>query len=287
MKYGAFALIWVPSFTERALYLFDKVRNMGFEGIEISLSQSFLKSGPIMGIKRKSKQTGVKCVISTGLDEEHNIIDSEKSTRKRGVNYLKRCVEIASELNSDVLSGVIYAPWGKFTGLARTSEEWEYCKEGLWKVAEFAKEGGVYLAIDPVNRFESFFLNTASEAQKLIKEIGHPNIKMHLDTFQMNIEENNMYEAIKTAGDLLYHFHCCASHRGIPGTGHIEWDEVFEALKEVNYQRWLVIESFTPDIMKKEFGKQVAIWRRIASPDEIASEGLKFLKKCEEPIQPK
>lgn len=214
----------------------------------------------------------------------YNIIDSENFIRKQGVDYLKRCVEIVSELNGDVLSGVIYAPWGKFTGSVRTREEWEYCKEELWEVAEFAKERRVYLAIEPVNRFETYFLNTASEARKLIEEIGHPNIKIHLDTFQMNIEENNIYEAIKTAGGLLYHFHCCASHRGIPGTGHIEWNEVFKALKEVNYQRWLVIESFIPAIMNEEFGKQVAIWRKIASPDEIASEGLKFLKKCEETV---
>jgi len=97
----------------------------------------------------------------------------------------------------------------------------------------------------------------------------------------MNIEEDNSYEAIKTAGGLLYYFHCCASHRGIPGKGHIDWIGVFKALKEIGYKKWLIIESFTLQATK-EFGKQAAVWRNLApTPDSIAEEGLKFLKSIE------
>lgn len=277
-KFGAYALIWTSNFTDKELSLFDKLKAMEFDGIEIPLGKPFLKTLPKSGIKKKMEETGIKCVFSTGLDEKRNIISPDQSKRNQGVEYLKKCVEVAAEFGSDVLGGVLYAPWGGFTGLGRTLSEWEFCKESLLKVAEFAKSRKIVLAIEPVNRFESYFLNTASDTKRLVGEIDSSNVRMQLDTFQMNIEENSMYEAIKVAGSLLYHFHCCASHRGIPGTGHVEWDEVFKALREVNYSRWLVIESFTPKIIKG-FGRQTAVWRKLApSADAIAEQGLKFLK---------
>jgi len=281
MRYGAYALIWVPELGEKQLYLFDKLKEMGFEGIEVPLGYPFLKSLPISGIKKKMEQTGLRCVCSTGLDKERNIISPNREKRRKGIKFLQQCIKIAADLGSDVLAGVLYAPWGGFTGKPRTQKEWNYCKEGLMEAAEVAKKYSLFIAIEPVNRFESYFLNTAEDAKKLIMEISHPNLKLHLDTFQMNIEEENLYKAIKTGGDLLYHFHCCASHRGIPGKDHIDWVGVMKALKEIGYKRWLIIESFTPQAAK-EFGKQAAVWRDLApSADSIAEEGLRFLKSIE------
>ncbi len=281
MKYGVYSLLWVPNITKKDLTILERAKSMGFDGIEIPLSDDFVNSGLLMDLKAENKNVGIKLIFSTGLDVNHNIISSEEKIRERGLDFLKKRIEIVHDFGGDIISGVLYAPWGYFTGKPKTKSEWEYCKEGLWKAAEFAKDAQVYIAIEPVNRFESYFLNTAAEAKQLINEIGHSFIKIHLDTFQMNIEENSMYEAITTAGELLYYFHCCESHRGIPGTGHVEWDEVFKAFKEVGYNNWLTIESFTPEIMGYDFGKQVSIWRKIAEPDEIAKKGLDFLKSME------
>ncbi|MDK2897220.1 MAG: D-psicose/D-tagatose/L-ribulose 3-epimerase [Candidatus Atribacteria bacterium] len=280
MKYGIFALLFFPRFTKERLSVFEQARGLGYEGVEISLSEDFLSMGITKDVAREAKRVGVDCLCSTSLDETTDIASEDKKIRENGIEFLKKCVVSAAELGSDVLGGVIYAPWGLYKREGRKQEEWEFCKESLAIIADFAKEHNVFLAIEPVNRFESYLLNTACEAKKLIDEIGHPQIKIHLDTFQMNIEEDRMYNAIKSAGDLLFHFHCCASHRGIPGTGHVEWDEVFKGLKEVGYDRWLVVESFTPEIMKEEFGWQVAIWRKIAESEEIAKKGLEFLKHC-------
>ena len=280
MKFGVFGLLFYPRLTKDKFYFFEKVRDFGYEGIEISLSKDFLSSNLVKEVVREAKNLGLACLCSTSLDEETNIASEDRRVRERGIEFLKSCVDAAAELGSDVLGGVIYAPWGIFKRGPRKPEEWEFCKESLNIVADHAEKCGVYLAIEPVNRFESYFLNTALEAKKLISEIGHPNLKIHLDTFQMNIEENRMYEAIRTAGNLLFHFHCCASNRGIPGNDHVEWDEVFKALWEVGYDRWLVVESFTPEIMEQDFGWQVAIWREIAKPEEIAGKGLEFLKAC-------
>ncbi|MDK2897731.1 MAG: D-psicose/D-tagatose/L-ribulose 3-epimerase [Candidatus Atribacteria bacterium] len=282
MKFGVFGLLFYPRLTKSELAVFEKIKSFGYEGVEISLSEDFMSLNITKDVLREAKNVGINCLCSTSLDEKTNISSKDKKIRQNGIEFLKRCITTAAELESDVLGGVIYAPWGPAKRGPREQEEWEYCKESLATVAEYAEKYGVFLAIEPVNRFESYFLNTAAEAKSLISEIGHPQLKIHLDTFQMNIEEDHMYDAIKEAGNLLFHFHCCASNRGIPGNGHIEWDEVFKGLSEVNYERWLVVESFTPKVMEQEFGWQVAIWREIASPEDIAKKGLEFLKTCYE-----
>ena len=151
-------------------------------------------------ISPSSKQLSLIHISS--LDEKTDITSNDKAIRENGITFLKKCVEEAAKLGSDVIGGVIYAPWGLSNKKGRTREEWEICKESLFKVAEFAKDYKVFLALEPVNRFESHFLNTAEEAKTLINEINHPQLKIHLDTFQMNVEENHLYDAIKTC--LLY-----------------------------------------------------------------------------------
>jgi len=282
LKYAAFFHLWVPRLEQQTLYVLDVAKKIGFQGMEISTNTDTVRDRDLIKkLMQRAKQGELQCFFSTGLDEKHNIVSPNGETRRKGIDFLKKCIDLSHECESEILGGILYGPWGVFTGKPRTEKEWEYSKECMWEVAEHAQESGVFLAIEPVNRFESYMLFTAQEARRYIEEIGHPHIKVHLDTFQMNIEENSMYEAIITAGDLLFHFHCCESHRGIPGTGHLEWDEVFKALHEVRYERWLVIESFTPDIVFTEGGSKVAIWRKFADPTEIAEKGLAFLRNME------
>ncbi|MCS7132302.1 MAG: sugar phosphate isomerase/epimerase [Aigarchaeota archaeon] len=202
----------------------------------------------------------------------------DERTRRNGIEFMKRCADVVSQLGGDAINGVIYVAWGKIFGGSRTPEEWRRSMEALREICRYAHGYEISLGIEPVNRFETYFLNTAEDAVKLAKEVGEPNIKIHLDTFHMNIEEKNFYDPIKMAGKILNHMHCCENDRGIPGTGHVNWGEVFQALSEVNYDRWLGVESFTPEMEK--LAASTAIWRKIApSADAIAEEGLKFLKQ--------
>jgi len=270
--------MWTPEFTEKDLGLFDKLKGMGFDGIEIHLNHP--ETLPVEKIKEKMQGTGMKCTFTATLEKKHNLLSSDSKKRDQGINFLKELMDIVAELEGDVLGGVIYAAWGEFTGKMRTKEEWDYSKESLLKAAEYAEKKGVVLALEPVNRYETYFLNTAGDAGKLVEDISHPNVRIHLDTYHLNIEEESFYEAIKKAGEYLYHFHVCENNRGIPGTGHIPWEEVYKALKEINYNRWAIIESFVPAI--EEIARMTAIWRNVApSADAIAEEGLKFLKHVE------
>lgn len=277
MKTGVYGLLWTSGITIDDLSILDKCREFGLDGVEIPLLSYIQEKLPIKELKSKAHDLGLKIIASTGLEEETSIISENGKKRERGKAFLKRSVDIAHELGSDQLSGVIYAPWAVLKGRRRTDWEYQNCVESLREVADYAENAGVYLCLEPVNRYEGYFLNTAEQGKTLLKDIGHKYVKLHLDSFQMNIEEQSMYGAVKTAGEDLYHFHVCASHRGIPGTGHIEWDEIFRAFKEIGYDNWLVIESFEPN--NPNIGAKVCIWRDLAeSSDAIAREGSAFLR---------
>ncbi|MCD6313067.1 MAG: sugar phosphate isomerase/epimerase [Thaumarchaeota archaeon] len=276
VKFGVHLFLWTERFDKSAIRLIEKAKRFGFDGVEIPLME--LDVIDVEATRRELKKHEVECLGSLGLSLEHDITSDNENVRRNGIEFMKRCVDVVSQLGGDAINGVIYIAWGKIVGRSRTPEEWRRSVEALREVCKYAHGYGISLGLEPVNRFETYFLNTAEDAVKLAKDIGEPNIKVHLDTFHMNIEEKNFYDPIKTAGDLLYHMHCCENDRGIPGTGHVNWDEVFQALSEINYDRWLVIESFTPEMEK--VAASTAIWRKIApSADAIAEEGLKFIKQ--------
>lgn len=279
VKYGIHLFLWTERFDESALPLIKKAKDLGFDGVEIPMLE--LEAINVEKTKEELERNGMECTGSTALSLEADITSDDEAARRRGVEYLKRCVDVVSELGGDVLSGVLYTAWGKIVGRARTEEEWRRSVEGLKEACRYARGRGVALALEPVNRFETYFLNTAADAVKLVEDIGEPNAKIHLDTFHMNIEEKDFYAPIKEAGDALHHLHCCENDRGVPGTGHVDWEGVFKALSEVGYERWLVIESFVPEMEK--IAASTAIWRKVApSADAIASDGLKFIKRMAE-----
>jgi len=278
MKYAAHSMMWTATFTEKDLGLFDRLKRMGFDGLEIFLNHP--ESLPMEKIKEKMNETGMGCTLSVVLGKEQNLISPDRGARDAGVAFLKEAVDVACELGTDVVSGVIYAAWGEFTGKMRTEDEWNYSKECLLKVAKYTEGKGVVLALEPVNRFETYFLNTIEDTRKMVEEINHPNVRIHADTYHINIEEESFYGAIEMAGEYLYHVHLCENNRGIPGTGHVPWDDVFRALRELNYDRWAVVESFVPAV--EEVARMTAIWRQLApSADVMAEEGLKLYRSKE------
>ena len=166
----------------------------------------------------------------------------------------------------------------KRIALIRTPEEWGWCVETLTQVAQHAEREGVTLALEPINRFETYFLNIVEDVLELVEEIGSPNIKVHVDTFHANIEEKDTAAAIRAAGANLGHFHVSESDRGVPGTGQVHWRDIFSALKEIGYDGWAAIESFGSHM--EEIRAAAAIWRPLAPNDEaIAVEGLAFMRK--------
>jgi len=280
VKYGIHSLLWTERFDTGPEPLIKKAKEIGFDGIEIYVSPQQLQSFDKKRVKKALENAKMKCTGSTSLSLETDITSPDEATRRRGIDYLKNCAKLFSELGAKLVAGVLYAAWGRIVGRGRTEEEWAHSVESLKEASGLVREYDVILGLEPVNRFETYFLNTAADAVKLVKAIGEPNVKVHLDTFHMNIEEKNYYDPIVKTGELLCHMHCCENDRSIPGTGSVNWDEVFRGLADIRYDKWITLESFTPEI--KSVAASTAIWRQLApSADALASEGLKFLKSME------
>jgi D-psicose/D-tagatose/L-ribulose 3-epimerase len=186
-------------------------------------------------------------------------------------------IDITAQMGGDTVAGPLYAPVRQLTGRARTADEWKWAVEGLRTGAEHAEKAKIGLAIEPLNRFETYVITTVAEATQLAKEVNHPRLKVQVDTFHANIEEKDTAAAIRACGPLVGHFHACENDRGTPGTGQVRWKEVFAALREINYNRWVTIESFATGIL--DLCAAACIWRPIYdSADDLATKGLAFLK---------
>ena len=278
VKYGVNFLLWSGDFTRESLPLVQKAADMGFDGVEIAIFDP--DDVDVKATKGALKAAGMECNGCSILGDDRDIISDDPAIRENAKKYMKDCIEICAALDCHIFCGPLYSAVGKLVGRSRTEEEWDLAVTGLKEVAKVAGDNGVTLAMEPLNRFETYFINIAEDAVKLARDVDHPNVKVHLDTFHMNIEEKDLYKAIKSTGDagLLAHMHCCENDRGAPGSGHVDWDGVFKALHEVNYDGWLTIESFVPGI--EAIAKAAAIWRELApgGADAVAQDGLRFLK---------
>lgn len=212
----------------------------------------------------------------TGLGPTADISSPDPGVRQAGLDHLQTCFEGAEKLGSPILGGVTYAAWGVFPDQDFRQRR-DICIQSLRIAGEMAADHGVTLCLEVLNRFEGYIINTVEQGIQLLNEVGHPNIKLHLDTFHMNIEEDNIFEAIINAGNYLGHFHCVENNRKIPGEGHIPWLEVQKALQTINYQGYLVTEAFVNPA--GEIGRGLSIWRPLADDlDRAACRAAEFLK---------
>ena len=276
LKYGLNLLVYTATFSTDQLDLVAKVADMGYDGVEIPFNDLSVLDAAATRKACEAAGMGLTscCVIMPG----ESISSPDADERKLGVERLRRMVDITAEMGGDMVAGPLYAPVGHMTGLARTEDEWNWCVDGLAAGAQHAAGAGVCLAIEPLNRFETYVLNTAADAVKMVQAVGSESLKVQLDTFHGNIEEKDTAAAIRATGKWLGHFHASESDRGVPGTGQVRWGEVFTALDEIDYSGWVTIESFATGIL--DLCAAACIWRPIyESADGLAEEGLAFLKE--------
>ncbi len=275
MKFGLNSLLWTGAFSNETLDIIDKVADAGFDGAEITLIG--LDPIDVGKTAQKLEARGLECVTCAVVTEDANPISSNPAVRKGAVKRLERCLEISDGLGARVLAGPIYAPVGYLVGRRRTEDEWGWCRDVLKKAARKAQEYGVTMALEFLNRFETFFINTSEDAVKMCKDVGEPCMKVHFDTFHANIEEKDVVEALRKTGEFLGHFHASENDRGMIGSGHIPYAELFAVLKELGYDEWVVIESFGSSF--KELAAACCIWRDLVpDPEAFAREGLRYLK---------
>jgi D-psicose/D-tagatose/L-ribulose 3-epimerase len=276
MKFGIHSLLFHETFLEKDLPLLDEVKRMGFDAVEII---PFDPDGfPAAKVRHAAADLGLTVNTGYGMPEEYNIISPDPVVRKRGVDFSMRLIDLSNEAGAVVFGGMVYSGWGYLTGRMRTDDEWRWGVENFRAIAEYAAStSSLVLGIEPVNRFESHFINVARDAVRFIDEVGMENVKVHLDTFHMIREEDSFRAAVLEAGSKLGYVHACENQRGIPGTGLVPWGEFFTALRDVGYDGCITIESFDPEM--PSIAKLCCMRRKFAdSPEQLATQGLEFLR---------
>ncbi|MGA2329611.1 MAG: sugar phosphate isomerase/epimerase family protein [Bryobacteraceae bacterium] len=276
MIFGIHSLLFRETFIEKDLPLLERCKRMGFDAVEIiPFDPDHFPAGQV---KAAAADLGLTINTGYGMPEQYNIISPDPAVRKAGVEFSKRLIDLSNEAGARVFGGMIYCGWGYLTGRMRSADEWKWGVENYRQIASYAEQcSDLILGIEPVNRFESHFINTAADAVKFIQDVGVPNVRVHLDTFHMIREEDDFAKAVLQANGYLGYVHACENQRGIPGSGLVPWRQFFTALKQVGYDGCITIESFDPDI--ESVAKLCCIWRKLAdSAEQLATEGLAFLK---------
>jgi D-psicose/D-tagatose/L-ribulose 3-epimerase len=278
MKYGMHLFTYVSRIDGSALQSLPRLKDMGYDGCEIPLLAGQMDLIAPEKIRKTLKRLDMACVTGTGISDEMSTVSDDPEVRARGIDHVKRCIDLTARMDASLLAGALYGPFGIQNRTGRTEEQWKHSVSSLREMARHAAPKGVTIGLEPLNRYEHFFINTTEEALLLIRDVNEPNVKLHIDTYHMNIEEKDFYRSITAAGDAVCHVHCSENDRGIPGTGHIDWDGVFRGLLDIRYRGWLVIESFFQPI--PEISDFTPIWRKLApDADTLAEKGLQFLQR--------
>lgn len=279
MRFGVNAWVWTSPVTTAELEsLAPRVAAMGFDWIEVPLER-LSDLDPARGAEIiRAAGLGVSACAAMGPDRD--LIHPDAAIRENGMAYVRGAVDAAHALGASNLIGPMYSAVGRTW--QQTPEEREADLQtlvtNLRTLAEYAGERGVTLCLEPLNRFETSFINLASQAIEVVDRVNHSACQIMLDTFHMNIEEKSLGNAIRAVGKRLRHVHACENDRGAPGSGNVAWAEVARALRDIGYDGPVVIESFTSKV--KSIARAAAIWRTFApTQDDLARDGLVFLKK--------
>lgn len=277
LNIGVNTFLLTSPFTSEQVDIFGQFKAWGCDAVEIALEDASHMDASI--IKQALEAHGLTCSSICAAMGPGRDLRGTPAEQQAAVEYITQGMELMAKIGCPVMVGPMYSTVGRAeqTPEDEYRRQWDTVVAHLRRLAARADELGVKLAMEPLNRYETDFINTADQAVALVDDVGHPAIGILLDTYHMNIEEKDSATAIRKAGHRLLHVHACGCDRGAPGGDHIDWDSIREALKEVNYRGSLVIESFTPDV--KVVAKAASIWRNFEpSREDIAIKGVAFLR---------
>jgi D-psicose/D-tagatose/L-ribulose 3-epimerase len=272
-------VLFVSPFTNKCTCLFRQFKQWGFDAVEL-LIEDPEQIDPEF-VKRELSRHGLVCGSVAAAINSARDLRGNAASQRNGVKYLCKLVDLMVVLDARVLGGPIYSYVGRaeaYNSMER-KHQWKAVVKNLKTVTSYAAENGKLVCAEPLNRFETDFLNTIDQGLTLIADVGSPFLKLHLDTFHANIEEKYPGAAIRRAGKHLGHIHACGCDRGTPGNDHIDWKSIAAALKAIKYDGDIVLESVSLDVPR--IARSAAIWRRMEpTRDEIARDGVKFLRKA-------
>lgn len=272
LEYGAHAFVWIGDWnTQEGNYAIQEAAKTGFDFIEIPLLNP--KSFDAASHKKKLNEVGIKSTCSLVLPKDAHMPHEPVEALK----FLSAVLDELEKLECVYLAGCIAYSLGTLMGQAPTQAERQTVIDTLGVFAEDAKTRGINLSLEACNRYETYMYNSLSDTRDTIKAIAAPNLGLHADTYHMNIEEEGFYKPLVTNADVLDYIHMSESHRGLVGSGTVNWDEVWRGLKDAEFKGKLVLESFAA--INPDLAAATCLWRPPnEGPEMLATEGLKFLK---------
>lgn len=271
--FGTSILSFIPNWTpDGGAFAIEKTAEYGFDMLEIILPASLDFDAKLT--KKQLENQGIlgRCTLNLPSDC-HIPFYPEKATE-----IIKNALDLVAEMEGDFLGGVLHSAIGTFTGNPCSEDEKAILQQVFSEVGLYASKQNITIAIEPINRYESYVFTSADEVLDLIDGIPNKNLGLHLDTFHMNIEERDFYNPIIRAEKNLKHLHITESDRGMTGEGNVHWDDLFRALAEINYQGPLVLENFSSEI--KALVGPTSLWRPSKyNSEDLAKGSLKFMKE--------
>ena len=252
------------------------LKSLGFDGLEV-VPERF-SSGDARKIRELANDNGLDLMVAWSLGPEHDLACPDPAVRQAGIDHLKHLIDLSEIMEASNLSGLIFAGCGCLTGLPPTEEELDWAAKACREAAVYAEKADVVLNMEPATREDNHLINTVEQGLSFLDRINAANVKLLLDTFQMLREENSLGEAIRSAKGTIGLFHLSENHRGIPGTGSVPWPEVFHAMKEINFDGWVSIETFFDP--HGVISPRAKVWRRLGeSLESVVSQGLAFIRE--------
>jgi len=275
MKFGMNLLLWTDHLHDELMPVLRQLKQIGYDGVEVPMFSTDETLYRTWG--QRLDGLGLERTVVTIRTEADNPISPEPQVRAVAVEASKRTVDCCHVLGAKYLCGPFHSALGVFSGRGPTADEWKWGVESMRAVAEHAAGAGVTLAVEYLNRFETYFLTCAADTARFVADVNHPHCRMMYDTFHANIEEKNVVEAIRVAGPYLAHVHISENDRSTPGSGHVQWQETFDTLHNVGFDKWMVVEAF--GLALPEISAATKIWRRMyESEEQLARDALAFMK---------
>ena len=278
MRVGINLLLWTSFVRQEHFGLFEELRGLGYDGVELPITQGTVAHHAALGAELD--RVGLARTTCMGLAPEENPASSDPAVRRVALERLRAAIAMTAAAGGELLCGPLHSSWKVFSGAGPTEDELSWSAEVLHAAAEEAHAAGIRLAIEPLNRFECYLVNTVSDGVALVERVDHPALGLHYDTHHMHIEERDTTRALTEARPCLSHVHISENDRGVPGRGQVNWRETFAGLAAAGYDGWFTIEAFSR--LDPEFAAAIHIWRDTCDdPMDLAREGLSFLRGVE------